>query len=111
MRALGAQLLKGQRLPRLVGKSRSPLRVGKQMVQAVAQHHRQHIKDDLTIARGTELLQLPAATLHSDARSTGRSAPDPWSLKQYDQSAFSSYSRSESHRRSGVPHTLSTYAP
>ena len=51
MRALGAQLLKGQRLPRLVGKARPPLRVGKQMIQTVAQHDRQHIKDDLTIAR------------------------------------------------------------
>src|SRR6516165_8779408 len=64
MRALGAQLLKGQRLTRLVSKARPPLRVGKQMIEAVAQHHRQHIKDDLTLARGTELLELPATTFH-----------------------------------------------
>src|SRR5262249_3706763 len=49
MRALGAQLLKGKRLTRLVGKAHPPLRVGKQMIETVAQHHRQHIKDDLTI--------------------------------------------------------------
>src|SRR5262245_2511659 len=34
------------------------------MIETVAQHHRQYIKDDLTIARGTELLELPAATFH-----------------------------------------------
>ena len=50
MRALGTQLLKGDRLARLVGKSCPSLRVGKQMIQTVAQNHRQHIKDDLTIA-------------------------------------------------------------
>ena len=48
---MGAQLLKGQRLMRLVGKSYPPLRVGKQMIETVAQHYRQYIKDDLTIAR------------------------------------------------------------
>src|SRR5262245_40662177 len=32
------------------------------MIETVAQYHRQHIKDDLTIARGTELLELPATT-------------------------------------------------
>jgi hypothetical protein len=32
MRALGAQLLKGQRLPRHVGKASPSLRVGKQMI-------------------------------------------------------------------------------
>jgi hypothetical protein len=51
MRALGAQLLKGQRLTRLVGKACPPLRVGKQMLETVAQHYRQYIKDDRTIAR------------------------------------------------------------
>src|SRR5712691_7275413 len=49
-RALGAQLLESDRLARLVGKPRSCLRVDKQMIETIAQHHRQHIKDDLTIA-------------------------------------------------------------
>lgn len=64
MRALGAQLLKGERLARLVGKARPSLRVGKQMLETVAQHHRQHIKHDLTIADGTALLELPPTTFH-----------------------------------------------
>src|SRR5437763_7985547 len=33
MRALGTQLLKGERLARLVGKSNTPLCIGKQMIQ------------------------------------------------------------------------------
>src|SRR6266496_2653877 len=41
MCALGAQLLEGDRLARLVGKSSPRLRVGKQMIQTVAQHHSQ----------------------------------------------------------------------
>ena len=49
MRALGAQLFKGDRLARLVGKSPPRLRVGKQMVETVTQHDRSYIKDDLTI--------------------------------------------------------------
>src|SRR4029434_392200 len=64
MRALGAQLLKGDRLARLVGEARSSPRVSKQMIQTVAQHYRQHVKDDLTIAGRTELLELPAAAFH-----------------------------------------------
>src|SRR5262249_10942365 len=28
------------------------------------QHHRQYIKDDLTVARGAELLELPTTTFH-----------------------------------------------
>jgi len=32
------------------------LGVGKQMIETVAQHHRQHIKDDLTVARGTKAI-------------------------------------------------------
>src|SRR5262245_19756860 len=64
MRALGPPLLKGQRLTRLVGKASASLRVGKQMIPTVAQHDCQPRKDDLTITRCTELLQLPAATLH-----------------------------------------------
>src|SRR6516162_5845529 len=63
MGALGAQLLKGNRLARLVGKASSRLCVGKQMIQTVAQDHRQYINDDLALARRTELLELPAATL------------------------------------------------
>src|SRR5215468_2821404 len=50
MCALGAQLLKGNRLARLVGKASARLCVGKQMIQTVAQYHRQYIKDDLAIA-------------------------------------------------------------
>ncbi len=46
MRALGAQLLKGDRLARLVGKSPPRLRVGKQMVETVTQDDRQYIKDN-----------------------------------------------------------------
>ncbi len=49
MRALGAQLLKGDRLARLVGESCPSLRVGKQMIQTVAQYYRQYVKDDLTL--------------------------------------------------------------
>src|SRR5574341_2555248 len=36
MRALGTQLLKGERLARLVGKSNTRLYVGKQMIQTIA---------------------------------------------------------------------------
>src|SRR5262245_42481594 len=36
MRALGTQLLKGERLARLVGKSNTPLCVGKQMIKTIA---------------------------------------------------------------------------
>ena len=50
MRALGAQLLKGKGLARLVGKSCPRLCVGKQMIETVAQHHGQHIKHNLTLA-------------------------------------------------------------
>jgi hypothetical protein len=64
MRPLGAQLRKGKRLARLVGKSSPRLRVAKQMIQTVASHHGQHIKDDRTMAGRTELLELPAATFH-----------------------------------------------
>src|SRR5262245_13440404 len=44
MRALGTQLLKGERLARLVGKSRTCLCVGKQMIQTRASHHCEYIK-------------------------------------------------------------------
>ena len=44
MRALGAQLVKGHGLARLVGKSSPGLGVGKQMIQTVAQHDRRDIK-------------------------------------------------------------------
>ena len=50
MRTLGAQLVKGHGLARLVGKSSPGLGVGKQMIPTVAQHDRQDIKDDLTVA-------------------------------------------------------------
>jgi hypothetical protein len=50
MRALGAQLLKGNGLARLVGKASPRLRVGKQMIETVAQHHGQHMKHNLAIA-------------------------------------------------------------
>jgi len=50
MRALGAQWLKGKRLTRRVGTAPPPLRVGTQMRETVAHHHRQHIKDDRTLA-------------------------------------------------------------
>src|SRR5437879_11368405 len=39
MRALGTQLLKGERLARLVGKSNTRLYVGKQMIKTLASHH------------------------------------------------------------------------
>src|SRR4029434_4869286 len=54
MRASAASLVKGKGLTRLVRKTGPGLGVGKQMIETVAQHHRQHIKDDRTIARGTE---------------------------------------------------------
>ena len=50
MVAVGAELLKGDSLARLVGKARPCLRVRKQIIQTVAQHDRQDIKHDLTIA-------------------------------------------------------------
>src|SRR5262245_64920109 len=34
------------------------------MIETVAQHHRQYRKDDLTVARGAELLELPTTTFH-----------------------------------------------
>ena len=43
MRALGAELLEGDRLACLVGKAYRFLGVGKQMIETVAQHHSQHI--------------------------------------------------------------------
>ena len=50
MRALRAQLLKGDGLARLVGEASARLGVGKQMIETVAQHDRQDTKDDFTIA-------------------------------------------------------------
>src|SRR5215510_10741985 len=64
MRSAAAQLFKGQRLTGLVRETGSRLRVGKQMIQAVAQDHRRKIKHDLTVARCTQLLELPPATFH-----------------------------------------------
>src|SRR5882762_5293310 len=64
MCTLGTQLLKGKSLACLVGKSRTGLRIGKQMIEAITQYHCQHIKDNLAIACGTELLELPASTFH-----------------------------------------------
>ncbi len=49
MRALDAQLLKGDRLVRLVGEACACLCVSKQMIQTVAQYYRQYVKDDLTL--------------------------------------------------------------
>ena len=39
-RALGTQLLKGERLARLVGTSHTPVCVGQQMIKTRASHHR-----------------------------------------------------------------------
>ncbi len=50
MRALSAQLLQGDGLARLGGKASTGPRVGKQMIETVAQHHGQHIKHNLTLA-------------------------------------------------------------
>ena len=61
-RALGAQLFKGHRLARLIGKSPPCLRVGQPMVETVAQHDCQDLKAALTRARCTALVQRPAAT-------------------------------------------------
>jgi hypothetical protein len=62
-RALGAQGLTDQRLPRLVGHASSPLRLGTPRREPGAHHHRPPIKADRTRARGTALLQRPAAPL------------------------------------------------
>src|SRR5512134_3093238 len=47
MRPAAAKLLKRQRLPRLVRKTGAGLCVRKQMVETMAQEHRQQIKHDL----------------------------------------------------------------
>src|SRR5215467_3417471 len=51
MRPAAAKLLKCQRLTRLLCQPGPSLRVRKQMVETIAQEHRQQIKHDLTIAR------------------------------------------------------------
>jgi hypothetical protein len=51
MRSAAAKLCKRQRLARLISKTAPSLRVGKQMIEALAQDHRDHIKHDLTVAR------------------------------------------------------------
>ena len=50
MRTMSAELRKGDSLARLVGKAHPCARVSKQMRQTAAQHDRQDIKHDLTIA-------------------------------------------------------------
>src|SRR5216683_1227539 len=62
MRPTTAQLFKGQRLPRLVRKTDTSLRVAKQMRQARAHDHRRKIKHDRTVARCTQFFARPAAT-------------------------------------------------
>ena len=51
MRSTATKLFKRQRLTRLVSKTGTGLRVGKQMVEALAQDHSGNIKHDLTVAR------------------------------------------------------------
>jgi hypothetical protein len=51
MRSAATQLVKRQPLSRFVRKTGTSLRVGKQMLEAIAQDHRQDIKHDLTVAR------------------------------------------------------------
>src|SRR5207253_11317515 len=51
MRSTATKLFKRQRLTRLVSKTGTGLRVGKQMVEAIAQDHSGNIKHDLTVAR------------------------------------------------------------
>ena len=61
VRAAGFHLLKGNRLSCLVGKARSRSRIGKQVIEAVAEHDRQQIEDYLTVTGAGEFLQKPAA--------------------------------------------------
>ena len=51
MGAAATQLVKRQCLSRFVGKSAAGPRVSKHMVQAIAQHDRQHLEHDLTVTR------------------------------------------------------------
>ena len=51
MCSTATKLFKRQRVTRLVRKTDAGLRVGKQMVEAIAQDHRRNIKHDLTVAR------------------------------------------------------------
>src|SRR5215467_2892041 len=51
MRPAAAKLLKCQRLTRLICQPGPSLGVRKQMVETIAQEHRQQIKHDLTVAR------------------------------------------------------------
>lgn len=49
MRPTATQLLKGKRLTRLVDKTGTGFRVGKQMVEAVTQDHADHVEADFAI--------------------------------------------------------------
>ena len=51
MRPAAAKLLKCQRLTRLVRQTGPSLGVRKQMVETIAQEHRQQIKHDFAVAR------------------------------------------------------------
>jgi len=51
MRSMATKLCKRQRLARLLSKTAPSLRVGKQMIEAIAQDHSHYIKHDLTVAR------------------------------------------------------------
>src|SRR5713101_9436728 len=84
MGAMRTQLFKGKRLTRLVRETGTRLRVGKKMIQAVAQDHRCKIKHDRTVARCTQLFELPTATFHVlilvfDLWPLFVVAHDPWS--------------------------------
>ena len=64
MRSTATKLFKRQCVTRLVSKTGTGLRVGKQMREALAQDHSSKIKHDLTVACCTQLLELPTATFH-----------------------------------------------
>ena len=83
MRSTATKLFKRKRLTRLISKTDTGLRVGNQMVEALAQDHRHDITHDLTVARCTQLLELPPATFHvlivlCNLWTLFVVAPDPW---------------------------------
>lgn len=54
-----AQLLEGQRLARLVGKTRTSFGIGKEVIETITERNHQNIEDDLTVTR--QCLTIQAA--------------------------------------------------
>ena len=64
LRSSATKLVKRQRLTGRVGKTGPRLRVRKQLGETLAQDHGGTRKDHLTVARCTQLLELPPPTFH-----------------------------------------------